>query len=146
MRFWDSSGLASLLLRDAHTHHASSALNEDGQITTWWATYVECQSAISNNERRRMISAEEAQEAEKRLNFMKDLWQEVEPSAAIQALACRLLRVHDLRAADALQLAAALTSAEGQASHLPFVTNDRRLAAAARKEGFPIIMNKEPRR
>jgi predicted nucleic acid-binding protein len=51
----------------------------------------------------------------------------------------RFLRVHPLRTADALQLAAAFIAAEGRPSSLEVVTLDERLAAAARKEGFVVI-------
>jgi hypothetical protein len=56
----------------------------------------------------------------------------------------RLLRVHDLRAADALQLGAALTFAEGQPDALGFVTLDGRLAKAAVREGFPVVQPRDP--
>jgi predicted nucleic acid-binding protein len=46
--------------------------------------------------------------------------------------------VHILRAADALQLAAAVVVAEGLPSSLDIVTLDERLAAAARREGFTV--------
>jgi hypothetical protein len=49
------------------------------------------------------------------------------------------LRVHPLRAADALQLAAAFIAAERRPSSLELVTLDDRLAVAARKEGFAVI-------
>jgi predicted nucleic acid-binding protein len=64
---------------------------------------------------------------------------EIEPSTRLRRSARRLLRVHPLRPADALQLAAALTAAEAHAGSLPFVTLDRRLADAARREGFPVL-------
>ena len=51
----------------------------------------------------------------------------------------RLLLVHDLRAGDALQLAAALTAAEGQPIAMGFVTLDDRLGRAALREGFPVV-------
>ena len=44
-----------------------------------------------------------------------------------------------LRAADALQLAAAFIAAERRPSSLELVTLDDRLAAAARKEGFGVV-------
>ena len=44
--------------------------------------------------------------------------------------------VHDLRTADALQLAAAVYVAEARPSTLEFVSLDHRLLAAARREGF----------
>jgi uncharacterized protein len=50
-----------------------------------------------------------------------------------------LLRVHALRAADALQLAAAYIAAERRPTSMEMVTLDDRLAIAARKEGFVIM-------
>jgi predicted nucleic acid-binding protein len=61
------------------------------------------------------------------------------PSENVRTLALRFLRIHPLRAADALQLAAAAIVAEGQSNVMPFVSNDRRLLEAARLEGFAII-------
>lgn len=63
------------------------------------------------------------------------------PSARGEAneLAHRLLRVHPLRAADALQLAAATIAAERRPPTLTFVTLDDRLRAAADREGFRIV-------
>ena len=49
------------------------------------------------------------------------------------------LRVHPLRAAEAVQLAAAFMAAERWPSMLAVVTLDARLANAARKEGFELI-------
>jgi hypothetical protein len=47
--------------------------------------------------------------------------------------------VHELRAGDALQLAAAIVASDHQTSAMEFVTLDRRLADAADKEGFRVI-------
>jgi hypothetical protein len=54
-------------------------------------------------------------------------------------MASRLLRVHPLRAADALQLAAALAAAKGDPSSLDVVCLDQRLSEAARREGFRVL-------
>lgn len=51
----------------------------------------------------------------------------------------RFLRVHTLRAADSLQLAAAFVSADKRPAFLDVVTFDGRLAEAARKEGFVVV-------
>jgi predicted nucleic acid-binding protein len=51
----------------------------------------------------------------------------------------RFLRVHSLRAADALQLAAAFIAAERRPPSLEVITLDERLADAARKEGFALV-------
>jgi hypothetical protein len=47
--------------------------------------------------------------------------------------------VHPLRAADALQLAAAFVAAERRPASLQVITLDERLADAMRKEGFALI-------
>ena len=62
-----------------------------------------------------------------------------DPSDPVREAAVRFLRVHPLRAADALQLAAAFIAAERRPSSLEVVTLDDRVAAAARKEGFALI-------
>jgi predicted nucleic acid-binding protein len=63
----------------------------------------------------------------------------VDPSDAVREAAVRFLRVHPLRAADALQLAAAFVAAEGRPASLEIITLDDRLATAARKEGFGLV-------
>ena len=70
---------------------------------------------------------------------MTAIWQEVEAGDLVRETAIRLLRVHPLRAADSLQLAAAFVAAEGRPSTLEFVTLDDRLALAAQREGFVVI-------
>ena len=50
----------------------------------------------------------------------------------------RLLRLHPLRAFDALQLGAALHWAEGQPQERTLHTLDGRLAFAAEREGFVV--------
>lgn len=139
MKYWDTSGVAALLIRDAHTDAALAVARKDRDITTWWGTLVECQSAIWNGERRGSVTMEGAQAAEARLRQLEQDWQEIAPSEAIRQHAARLLRVHELRAADALQLAAALTAAQGRPESLPLLTFDRRLASAAEREGFAVI-------
>ena len=67
---------------------------------------------------------------------MRAAWHEVEPSEQARESAKRLLRVHDLRTADALQLAAAFFVAEARPATLEFVSLDESLVAAARREGF----------
>jgi uncharacterized protein len=50
----------------------------------------------------------------------------------------RLLRVHPPRAADAVQLAAALVATSEDPSQFAFLTSDRQLREAAEKEGFTV--------
>ena len=51
----------------------------------------------------------------------------------------RRLETHPLRAADALQVGAALVAASGDPASLEFVTLDQRQAEAASREGFRVL-------
>jgi hypothetical protein len=93
---------------------------------------------MARQEREHSFAATATTEALRRLDFLAESWNEVQPTFAVRAAARRLLRVHGLRAVDALQLAAAVGAAEGVARSLDVVTLDERLAAAARREGFTV--------
>ena len=62
----------------------------------------------------------------------------VSPTDDVRRRAARLLAGHPLRAADALQLAAALIWCEEQPHEETFVSLDERLRNAARREGFAL--------
>lgn len=69
----------------------------------------------------------------------KDKSTEVQPSNMVRQRAERLLMVHSLKAADSLQLAAALTWAEEVPKGLHLVCLDQNLREAALKEGFSLL-------
>ena len=76
----------------------------------------------------------------KSLQTLRGAWLEVQPTERVRRRALRLLlRVHALRGADALQLAAALTAAEEDPASLEFVSSDARLSTAAEREGFKVL-------
>ncbi len=109
-------------------------------MLVWWAAETECVSAISRLARDAELNADDVDKALTTLDDLQSVWSEVEPGSPVRSYARRLLRVHELRAADALQLAAAVLGAEHHPALLPLVTLDRRLARAARQEGFPVLM------
>lgn len=135
MRFWDSSGVAPLLLSEPSTAAVLESLAEDPDQCVWWGTPVECASALARVER----DGGRVAQAFDRLDEFARTWREIDASDAVRRVAIRLLRVHPLRAADALQLGAAIVAAEGEPRSLPFVTLDDRLATAASREGFPLV-------
>jgi len=107
-------------------------------MLVWWTTEIECVSALARLEREGSQTPP-LREAFDRLRQFAASWKEIDPSDEVRETAARLLRVHPLRAADALQLAAAFLAAERRPTSLEFVTLDERLAGAARKEGFTVI-------
>jgi len=138
MRFWDSSAIVALIVDEAGHEDALAALAEDAAMLVWWATPVECLSALTRREREGSLGADALRTASARLRSLSQEWHEVLPTAALRGVAERMLRVHPLRAADALQLAAAVMAAERDPSSLEFLSLDERLVEAATKEGFRI--------
>lgn len=146
MKFWDTSAVVPLLVEQEQTVFASSVRNGDPEMTVWWGTLVECHSAIARLLRQRGIDRPGAARAIARLGEIASQWLEVEPSGGVRITACRLLRAHPLRAADALQLAAALNVSEEIGDRVALICFDDRLADAARLEQLPVIRNaRDPR-
>lgn len=139
MRYWDSSAIVPLLVVEDRSAGAESAATEDGAIATWWGTTLECASAVGRRERDGSLTPSDAEQARRKLAALEALWLEVVPSDRLRQTAGRLLRVHDLRAGDTLQLAAAVAASATHDDPLPFVTLDERLALAASREGFPVL-------
>jgi predicted nucleic acid-binding protein len=138
LRFWDASAVVPLLVEEAHSPDLRSESAEHPELVVWWGTAVECASAVGRRERVGALEPSEASEALETLDHLSREWREVPPTEALRNDAQRLVRVHDLRAADAFQLAAARIAADGEPGAVPFVTLDERLALAASREGFPV--------
>ena len=138
MRFWDSSALIPLLVSEEATPAATSEYERDPDIVAWWATDIECASVLARLERDGALDGAAMSAALHRLDLLAAAWQEIQPVAGVRRVAMRLLRVHPLRAADALQLGAAVVASENEPSTMPLVTLDDRLAQAAEREGFPV--------
>lgn len=139
MKFWDSSAIVPLLLDEPGSEAMLAVLDEDPIMVVWWSTPVECTSAVSRRERDNALTADEARQSLDRLHYLASGWQEMLPSMALRRVAERLLRVHPLRAADSLQLAAAIVAAEREPATLDLVCLDERLTDAAAREGFRLI-------
>ena len=138
MRFWDSSAVIPLLVREPASPALLALAADPAPMLVWWGTEVECASALARLEREGALPAPAAVEAFDRLDRIKAGWYEVDPSDIVREAAVRFLRVHALRAADALQLAAAFAASERRPATLTVVTLDDRLMAAARREGFSV--------
>jgi predicted nucleic acid-binding protein len=143
LRFWDSSAILPLIVAEASTDRVQAIAVGDPAMCVWWGTEIECVSAVARLEREDALAGAATMAALERLDALVEAWNEVQPVAAVRATARRLLRVHPLRAADALQLAAAIVAAEGVPASLDLVTLDERLAVAARREGFVVHENPE---
>lgn len=137
--FWDSSALVPLCLAERQSKTLKKLVQEDEAIAAWWGTPVECFSALARLRRDGVLNEIEEEQARAILRTLQGVWTEVEPTNVVREQAGRVLRLHPLRAADALQLAAALVWGQSDPSQYGFVCLDQRLRDAARREGFPIF-------
>src|SRR5262249_17828241 len=137
--FWDASAIVPLLVAQPSPPRLQGVVQRDSALLVWWGSEVECVSAVARLERDRLLDPQAIRLALDELNRLAQGWHEIDPSDAIRETAVRFLRVHPLRAADALQLAAAFVAAERRPPSLEIVTLDDRLGAVARKEGFVVV-------
>lgn len=138
MNFWDSSAVIPLLVREEGSSLRREQLRDDPRMIVWWSCRLECASALCRLQRDGNIDSDGLADALGSLDTLAGGWHEVQPASEVRSRALRLLRVHPLRAADSLQLAAALVATSEDPSHLPLYTADERLREAARKEGFAV--------
>ena len=143
MRFWDASAVVALCLEESSSAEVDELAREDPELIVWWTTPVECASAIARRRREGVLSRAVELASVELLDRISRSWVEVQPGDLVRSHAFRLLRIHPLRAADALQLAAALVWAgvpgAGPGSGAELVTFDERLAEAARLEGLAVL-------
>jgi predicted nucleic acid-binding protein len=136
--FWDASVLVPLCVHEATSRKAHTYLGAFLPVV-WWGTLVEVHSAIRRARRLGETSDQETRKALSRLEILSTGWREVLPDDDLRTMAGQLLDTHDLRAADSLQLAAALVWCQSRAARRSFLSGDRRLSVAAKDRGFSVI-------
>ncbi len=130
--------MVPLLLEQGATAEVGELLSQDPEMVAWWGTTIECVSAAARLRREDRLTVDEEERVLELLDTLRMSWLEILPSEEVRDRAVRLLRVHGLKAADALQLAAARVWA-GPTDRAELVTYDERLALAARLEGFRLL-------
>lgn len=136
--YWDTSAVAPLLILEPEIELRQGQLLAIAEMVTWWGTRTQTISALCRRKRESEITQLVYDQANARLERLAAQWSEVAPSELLRRRSERLLRVHSLRAADALQLASALIAAGEAPEGAEFYTSDKRLAAAAGAEGFVV--------
>lgn len=137
--FWDASALVPLCVEEIASGQAQSYLKKQAPVV-WWASQVEVHSAISRLHRMGKLDDLEKQGALARLTLLSGGWKEILPDDQLRELAGRVLDRYSLRAADSMQLAAALTWCQQRPSHRPFICADQRLSEAAESAGFAAVL------
>jgi hypothetical protein len=136
--FWDASALVPLCIHEMTSRRAQSQLRKLLPVV-WWGSPVEVHSAIARLYRLGRLKDVEKQGAVSRLDLLSRGWREILPGDHVRELARNLLDTHELRAADSLQLAAALTWCQQRPARRNFVCADQRLSKAAAAAGFSVV-------
>ena len=140
MRFWDSSAVVPLICRERQTAPIIQMYAADMDMLVWGLSRTEILSALCRKVREGALPRNRFEEAVAKLEALQADWTENVDYEAVRERAGRLLVLHPLSAADALQLAAALVAVEEKTRGFAFVTLDDRLAQAAAREGFALII------
>lgn len=139
MRFWDTSALIPLFVAEPGTRRMERFLRADPEVVVWTLTRVELLSALARRRRQEPSAARRLLAARREVLSAWDHWSEVTAADVVRRHAERLVETHPIRAADALQVGAALVAAEDDGAGLEFVTFDPNQAAAAEREGFRVL-------
>jgi uncharacterized protein len=120
VRFWDPSAIVPLVAMEKETGDCRALLAEDSDVVVWLLTPVEVISALTRRLRENSLKSIEFSKAKEQLSALEKAWSEVISIERVRERARRLLETHPLRAADSLQLAAALLTPRRipKASHL----------------------------
>lgn len=144
MRFWDSSALIPLVVREPATETVEDWLRVDPDVALWGLTWIELAGAVERSVRDGRVAPPARQALLRRIARIAADAHEVSDIAAVRSRALPLLARHPLRAADAAQLGAALLIADPDPSSLTIVVLDQRLAHAAEREGLRVLTTASP--
>src|SRR4030067_2070163 len=142
MKFWDASAVIPLCIEEPQTKIVQDIAKKDNALVVWWGSLIECYSAFARLYREGCLKYQEEEQVREVLFSLASVWTEIEPSEDIRDIAVRLLLNHPLRAADSLQLSAAIVWADKKPKGHHFVCFDHRLREAARKESFTVLPTK----
>ena len=102
-----------LIVRQTASTTVAGLLREDGDVAIWWGTWGECAVALSRLVREGTLNEASEEEARSRLDLLAHNGREIRPTHDMRLLAVILSKDRHLKAADCLQLAAALRWCEG---------------------------------
>ncbi len=139
MRFWDTSALIPLFVAERQSRQVDRWLREDPDVVVWMLSRVELFSALARRRRAEPRASRRLLAAREEVLAAYHRWSEVTAVELVRRHAERVVETHPLRAADALQIGAALIAAEDDPSSLEFLTLDGWLAEAAAREGFRVL-------
>jgi len=138
MAFWDASAIVPLCCSRPATTQGRRLRRELKRMVVWWGTPLEARSAFARLVRAEQLTSDERASAVRLLAQLRVAWDEILPTEKVRSLAEDLPDSHGVRAADAVQLAAALVWCRERPKQRPLVCFDERLRTAAAALGFSV--------
>lgn len=138
MNYWDSSALVTLFVEQPCSRKYRELLERDPQVVTAWHAVPECASAFCRLRREGFSTESQLTELLTHLQTQATNWYILTSGSRLEHLTLRMLRIHPLRAMDAIHLAAARLVCGDEVVSMGFFCEDARLAQAAAKEGFTV--------
>jgi uncharacterized protein len=126
-------------VREAASAKVEPLLQRDPEMAFWWGSPLDWWESLLAAQRQGRISAAGLQQARGVLDHLRTGAFEVQPTEELRARALRLLAVHPLRAAEAVELAAALIWCRERPHGAGFVSLHPPLRLAAALEGFRVL-------
>lgn len=139
VNYWDTSAIVPLLVEENSTSVREAEFGSGSPVVTCWSTALEVRSALERLRREGVLPESSLRAAENRFAVLRRQWLVVRPGDFCRERAERLLRIHPLRAADALQLASALVACGENTKDAEFHCGDVPLCTAARLEDFSVF-------
>ena len=128
--------MVTLFVEQAQSGKYLAQIKQDPQVLTAWHAVPECASAFCRLRREAFISERQLNDLLKQLEEVVGNWFIISPGKRLEKLTLRALRIHPLRAMDAIHLAAACLARNEEDSGMGFFSEDICLSEAAAKEGF----------
>lgn len=126
-------------MREPASERIEPLLQRDPEVAFWWGAPLECGEALLAAHRKERISAGDLQKARSVIDHLRARAFEVQPTEEVRARTLRILSVHVLKAAAALELAAALIWCRERTHGVAFVSLHPPLRLAAALEGFRVL-------
>lgn len=138
MNYWDSSAIIPLIIAEPKTEKVTEFWEKNNFNTTWTLTSVEVMSTLARLRRMGSLNDLLYENASKEWRKIQIMFEVIKDVEKVKVKAEHLVRIHPLKAADALQLASAMLIAEREPATCDFVTLDEQLGRAASLEGFTV--------
>lgn len=140
VRFWDTSALLPLVIEEATSAACRRLVRDKADVAVWVLTRTEMTAAVWRRARAGDLDMAAVPRVSSRIRALAERWNEITDVDVVRDRADRLLAQNALRAADALQLAAALVLTQERPRNRDFITADGDLARAAASEGFRVVV------